>query len=75
MKGNCTQTQIDFYSWSKLAHNPESAFKEMQLQRKRMYEDEDKPPYGKPARQFSKAAFATETTSSEIGAGMIPVNT
>lgn len=72
MQGNCTQTQIDFHAWSKLAHDSETAYKEMQMQSKRMFEE--KPPYGIPARQFAKAAFANATTSSDLG-GMCPVNT
>ena len=72
MKGNCTQTQINFNKWSQLPFDSHIVEHEMQLQRKRMFEE--KPPYGIPARQFSSAPFASSTTSSEHK-GLCPVNT
>ena len=66
MRGNCTDTQIDFNRWSRLPFDPHTVDHEMQLQRKRMFEE--KPPYGIPAQQFAKAPFASKTTSSEQNA-------
>ncbi|XP_076466377.1 protein FAM228B-like isoform X2 [Babylonia areolata] len=72
MKGNCTATQIDFPGWSKLQFDSRVLDQEMQLQKKRMFEE--KPPYGIPARQFEKAPFSSETTCKEQNA-LCAVNT
>ena len=72
MKGNCTQTQIDFDEWAHLPFDSRIVDHEMQMQRKRMFDET--PPYGIPPRQFAKAAFACSTTSSEHN-GLCPVNT
>ncbi|KAL8624905.1 hypothetical protein ACOMHN_016201 [Nucella lapillus] len=63
MHGTCTDTQIDFPHWSKMQFDAAVLDAEMQLQKKRMFEE--KPPYGIPPRQFDKAPFATKTTCTE----------
>ena len=41
-------TQIDFDNWSKYPYNHLEVDKELQLQKKRQYPEELRPPYPKP---------------------------
>ncbi|KAK7500034.1 hypothetical protein BaRGS_00008581 [Batillaria attramentaria] len=55
MQGRGTHSGLDFKKWAVMPFDARVVDKEMQTQKKRMFEE--KPPYGIPPRQIPKAPF------------------
>ena len=45
MLGTFNTTQVDFDRWSKLPYDPHTVDRELALQKKRMYPEDQKPPF------------------------------
>lgn len=48
MSGRFNDTAIDFEVWSKTPYNHAEVDKELQIQKKRQYPEDQRPPYPKP---------------------------
>lgn len=48
MYGIFNTSQVDFDQWSKLPYDPATVDKELALQKKRLYSDDQKPPFTRP---------------------------
>lgn len=48
MFGIFNTSQVDFDRWSRLPYDPVIVDKELEIQKKRMYPEDQKPPFKKP---------------------------
>jgi len=57
MLGVGTKSDIDFAAWANAGYDPKVAERELQIPRRKFFEEEDKPPYGKLPAEIPKAPF------------------
>lgn len=79
MLGKFNNTDIDFEQWSNTPYNHSAVDKELQIQKKRMYSEDEKPPFPRPVikripmRAVQRSVSFQEPVSQEIVA-LEPVN-
>ena len=56
MLGVFNNSQVDFDKWSKFPYDRATVDKELEIQKKRMYPDDQKPPFNRPVMAHRSAA-------------------
>lgn len=63
MLGIFNTSQVDFDKWSKLPYDPVTVDKELEIQKKRMFPEDQKPPIRRPVTRHRSSVKSARTVS------------